>query len=312
MNPSDFVITGNFNVTNDGEEVIFINPYSKWFSLKKHSGDLWSNLYSSNSGEINGWIIRNDDIYLSGDIDGDDLSELICLNRGSKWASIYKFSNSNWNLLWTNNGNTNVGLGGWLAYSETSFLFYDFNKDNKEEILFVNKVDGWSTMKQFNNQPYWNDLFCNYGNGWIGSWHIDYFDNFLYNNFSSAENEKYLLGVNKESGYSNIQKYNNPPENINCDRNLLNNNSISILPNPFNINVKIKYINSESEYTSVKIYDLSGRLVKTIINKYLPPNEYEFNWNSTNEKGEIVSSGIYFLKINSKTKNLTEKLILSK
>jgi flagellar hook assembly protein FlgD len=55
------------------------------------------------------------------------------------------------------------------------------------------------------------------------------------------------------------------------------------------------------------IFDLNGRLVKTVADKFFESGEHQIQWNA-----EDVNDGIYFLKIESDEISKLEKLILTK
>jgi len=63
-------------------------------------------------------------------------------------------------------------------------------------------------------------------------------------------------------------------------------------PNPFNPNSVISYQLSVSSYISLKVYDVLGNEVKTLVNKKLNPGSYEEMFDGSN-----LGSGIYFYKL---------------
>lgn len=63
-------------------------------------------------------------------------------------------------------------------------------------------------------------------------------------------------------------------------------------PNPFNSSTNIKFRMSNSGSVKLSVFDISGRLIKSLVNEYLQPGEYNYNFNSAD-----LSSGIYFYKI---------------
>jgi hypothetical protein len=65
-------------------------------------------------------------------------------------------------------------------------------------------------------------------------------------------------------------------------------------PNPFNPTTKIKYQLPKSSNVVVSVYDIDGRLVKTLVDKYQSAGEYSINWN-----GQNASSGIYFFRLDA-------------
>ncbi|MFC1785537.1 T9SS type A sorting domain-containing protein [Candidatus Neomarinimicrobiota bacterium] len=83
-------------------------------------------------------------------------------------------------------------------------------------------------------------------------------------------------------------------------------------PNPFNPNTTITYgldINSE---VIIQIYDISGRLIKELLNKEQPKGWHSIQWNGTNKLAKIVPNGQYFVKIISDNRERTQKLMLLK
>ncbi len=67
-------------------------------------------------------------------------------------------------------------------------------------------------------------------------------------------------------------------------------------PNPFNLSTTISFgvPADEAANTTVEIYDLSGRLVKTLWNKHTTPGYHNIVWNGTDESGKDVTAGTYF------------------
>jgi len=78
-------------------------------------------------------------------------------------------------------------------------------------------------------------------------------------------------------------------------------------PNPFNPNTKIKFYLHQRSRVELKIYNIEGALVKTILDQELDPGEKIFNWNA-----EFSASGLYFYHLKTKNEKYTGKLILIK
>jgi hypothetical protein len=62
----------------------------------------------------------------------------------------------------------------------------------------------------------------------------------------------------------------------------------------------------------LRVYDVSGRLVRTLIDEELSPGSYSAVWRGTDEQGNMVSSGIYFLRLEAGDQALAKKVILSR
>ena len=79
-------------------------------------------------------------------------------------------------------------------------------------------------------------------------------------------------------------------------------------PNPFNPVTTIRFdIGSTSHESTLRIYDVSGRNVATLINGQLQPGSYEVQWDARG-----FASGIYFSELISGTKRHTQKMVLLK
>lgn len=82
-------------------------------------------------------------------------------------------------------------------------------------------------------------------------------------------------------------------------------------PNPFKNQTEIYYSLAGQQKVTLFIYDISGRMVKTLVNDNLNPGIYSVNWNGKNERGQQVSSGIYFYQLKTKDYTKTNKILLT-
>ena len=78
-------------------------------------------------------------------------------------------------------------------------------------------------------------------------------------------------------------------------------------PNPFNPTTNFTYDISKAGFVSIKIYDILGREVATLVNGVKQAGSYSATWNAIN-----VGSGIYFCKMQSGSFTATKKMILMK
>ena len=69
----------------------------------------------------------------------------------------------------------------------------------------------------------------------------------------------------------------------------------SIVPNPLTTTSRISYSVSRSSNVSLEILDVSGRQVRTLERSLIDPGSHEVWWDATNDRGERVSSGTYFV-----------------
>ena len=78
-------------------------------------------------------------------------------------------------------------------------------------------------------------------------------------------------------------------------------------PNPFNPTTQIKFSLIETNLTTLTVYDVVGRKVKTLVNERLSQGEYEVVF----EAG-VLASGTYFYILNSGPHTMKKKMILLK
>ena len=86
-----------------------------------------------------------------------------------------------------------------------------------------------------------------------------------------------------------------------------------IFPNPFNPSANIQFEISEYSQVKLSIFDINGHLVKILINENMNSGQYHTKWNSSDDYGNKVSSGIYFAVLESNKRLIqTQKLVLLK
>ena len=83
-------------------------------------------------------------------------------------------------------------------------------------------------------------------------------------------------------------------------------------PNPFNPETKIVFDLPEAGQVKLEIYNIKGQKVKTLLDCYMSPGRSEMLWNSKDDNGKRVSSGVYFYRLQTPKKNITKKMLLLK
>jgi hypothetical protein len=68
-------------------------------------------------------------------------------------------------------------------------------------------------------------------------------------------------------------------------------------PNPFNPSTTIVFSVAKETQVILKVYDVLGREVKTLIEKRFQRGKYEFKWNGDDSRGNKVKSGVYFVEM---------------
>jgi hypothetical protein len=86
--------------------------------------------------------------------------------------------------------------------------------------------------------------------------------------------------------------------------------SLSYLPNPTQNRTRINYSIPNPSEVHLKVYDLSGREVRTLVEGIQKAGSYTVEWDGKGNGGEKISSGIYFIRLDTEKFNETKKLVL--
>jgi len=78
-------------------------------------------------------------------------------------------------------------------------------------------------------------------------------------------------------------------------------------PNPFNPTTTIRYQISKAQFVSIKVFDITGKVVETLVSEKQSPGTYEVKWNASH-----LSSGVYFYKLESINFTETKSMLLVK
>ena len=81
-------------------------------------------------------------------------------------------------------------------------------------------------------------------------------------------------------------------------------------PNPFNPATIFRYDLPKNTNVKLTIYDLMGKIVKNLVSDQQNPGYKLIQWNSTNNKGQPVSAGMYFYTIQAGEFRQTKKMVL--
>jgi len=81
-------------------------------------------------------------------------------------------------------------------------------------------------------------------------------------------------------------------------------------PNPFHGHTSIVYALPQREHVSLRVHDLNGRLVRTLVDKPQDPKLHVVSWDGRNDRGRAVESGIYMIRYQAGEAELTRRSIL--
>jgi flagellar hook assembly protein FlgD len=81
-------------------------------------------------------------------------------------------------------------------------------------------------------------------------------------------------------------------------------------PNPMAGFTAINFAVAKPGNVSLKIYNISGQLVKTLVNEGKQPGYYNVRWDGKDESGQQAAAGVYFYRIQANEFNNTKKLVV--
>jgi len=83
-------------------------------------------------------------------------------------------------------------------------------------------------------------------------------------------------------------------------------------PNPFNPTTNIQFVIPEASNVELKVYDIMGREVASLLNEEMSAGSHQVVWNGNNNFGQRAASGIYFYTIKTSNFVQTKKMVLMK
>jgi hypothetical protein len=83
-------------------------------------------------------------------------------------------------------------------------------------------------------------------------------------------------------------------------------------PNPFNPSTQIVYQLAENGRVTLGVYDVSGRLVRTLVDGLQPAGAYSVTWDGRDDDGRLSSTGVYFCKLTAGKFSQTRRMVLLK
>jgi hypothetical protein len=207
----------------------------------------------------------------------------------------------------------------WIATSDSGIAVYkagglitpveleSFSGESVGNAVYLS----WSTSTETNNKGFeiqrsedgdqkseWKSIGYVEGKGTTTLTHVYSFKD---NNVTPG---KYIYRL-KQIDFDGSYKYSNE---IEVDVNSISEFALEQnYPNPFNPTTQIQYQLPETGNVTIKVYDILGNEVRTLVNDNKPAGSYTVNFNA---KG--LSSGIYFYKITSGSFIETKKMILMK
>ncbi|MFC1607930.1 two-component regulator propeller domain-containing protein [Candidatus Latescibacterota bacterium] len=81
-------------------------------------------------------------------------------------------------------------------------------------------------------------------------------------------------------------------------------------PNPFNPETTVDFVIPESGNTTVDIYNVTGQKIRSLMSENLPAGKHTVVWDGQNDTGASMSSGVYFVRLESESGVLSHRIML--
>jgi len=252
-----------------------------------------------------GWVLRQ-----YGDDTGHDSAYILkSTNSGINWFEIYKKEK----VVFTSNYflNNNTGWISGLDHSGSSYVTVFYKTTNGGENFIINNL---SAINNFTSMCFTDHLkgwgcnariyrTTNSGSNWEQQLPFDgtYYHAIRFTDsltgWAVGTNGKIIKtftgGINS-SGNNSIKL----PESFYISQNY---------PNPFNPVTNLEFGISDLEFVSLKVYDVLGNEIKTLVNENKSPGTYRVEFDGSN-----LSSGMYFYKITAGEFTEVKKMTLLK
>jgi len=80
-------------------------------------------------------------------------------------------------------------------------------------------------------------------------------------------------------------------------------------PNPFSTSTQVRFALPASSRATLKVYDLSGRAVRTLFNRTAEPGSYTIDWDGRDDAGRTVGDGVYFYRLDTNSGSSSARIV---
>jgi photosystem II stability/assembly factor-like uncharacterized protein len=251
-----------------------------------------------------------------------NLSTFIMINQ-DVWivaSPNYFYKTTNGGVTWRMLDFTGIGMQTWTMYFINSTTGYSSSMSG---MIFktTNTGENWTYISTINNSfiTGGNLFFTNELTGYLGSYETGVSMrkttnggyNWVPQTVNSHTNFKQTLFINSSTGFAVSINYSRIYKTTNGGATFIANISAEVpekfslsqnYPNPFNQSSIINLQCSMKGMVTLKVFDISGREVQTLVNETLSPGTYQVRFD-----GSGLSSGIYYYKLTVDSKPIAVK-----
>ncbi len=290
----DFYKTGKYGVilvTHNGGNIW--HKQLETYSESYFNSELFTSVHFTDS--INGWALAGDYV------DNFSHTQIYRTFNGLEWQKIGQIPNSIWTLnifsedtLWAGGFGLFKSFDGginWVSGNSGSIIS-DIILFNNARAYFV----AGKSIKSTNDSGY--------------TWEREYElqDDIPLNSItSSGEQNMWVVGdvgilLKKDRSSTSVNNF-SPKFEYAVSQNY---------PNPFNASTKLTLKIDKSVFTSIKVIDVTGKIIRYITSKTFNPGSYTILWDAKNSNGDEVVSGIYYIIFRFGQHIISKKVVLIK
>jgi hypothetical protein len=256
--------------------------------IAKWSGSDWSSLGSGINGGVYAINVSGSDVYVGGSFSlagGKSSSHIACWHEPNHDISL--------SIQMTNYSATVKSDGGielsWKTESEVScagFYVWRCETENGKYKPVNNSMIPGQGNKSSATEYQYTDFNINYETTY---WYkIEQIDISGKSDFYGPFSAKTLRPIPKE--YELSQNY----------------------PNPFNPITHISYSLPQAGPVLLRVFDMNGRMIRSLKSGTVSAGSYEIEWDGRNDKGEMVATGIYIMRMDANENVFIKKMMFVK
>jgi len=283
---------------------------------------------SSFNGDISAWDVSsvtdmsgmyNEASSFNQDLSTWDVSSVTNMSAMFLNASIYNMSLSSWNVsnviymnhMFENAENFNEDITTWDVSSVIEMAFMFSNAGN-----FNQNISNWN-LSSLNTTDHMFHHASSFNQD-ISVWDISSVSEMysMFDDTDALSDENKCAIHNSWSVQSTVWPYDwSTFCALSNDVNYLVSDNFTLhqnYPNPFNPVTSLRYDLSEDGFVNITVYDMGGRIIKTLVNSFQTAGYKSIRWDATNNQNQIVTAGVYIYKIEYGDFVATRKMILLK
>ncbi|HMU44614.1 MAG TPA: T9SS type A sorting domain-containing protein [Ignavibacteriaceae bacterium] len=212
-----------------------------------------------------------------------------------------------------------IDLLGIFSFFAQNFQALDVDKDGIEEMMIC--IEQTVLILKFNgstnHQTYELFYFRQNGLSLVGRNSVYY--GAVMSDLSGDGKEEIIVSMDDIKNNVGIKYFSyiffpTFPVNIGRTENVAPNsfNLSPSYPNPFNPKVNIKFDVGSTSFTSIKVYNILGKEITTLLEKEISPGSYSISWEARDSNGNLLPSGMYLIRFIANNYSKTIKAILMK